>query len=207
MKMRAYIMSLLVFLCAMPGWSSTTVVSFGGPSRAYACPWNLDSGTERTVPTPAGIPARLRDAFDPVSAITVGYNGSGLTDAGNVDVSSLQPNSSYKVSSISTVSGLADVPTGNGGSPVIVSGNGLSIGKTYLSSVASMPTWQVVAGFSTSGATMDFTDSLLSPEGNDAVSSPAVTEGVLNLAVPEFGTVSLCLVGLTALLMRRRVHR
>ncbi|MCC8147355.1 hypothetical protein [Akkermansia sp.] len=54
---------------------------------------------------------------------------------------------------------------------------------------------------------MDFTDSLLSPEGNDAVSSPAVTEGVLNLAVPEFGTVSLCLVGLTALLMRRRVHR
>ncbi|WP_302013969.1 hypothetical protein [uncultured Akkermansia sp.] len=207
MKMRAYVMSHLVFLCAVPGWSSTTVFLFGGPSKAYACPWNLNSGTKGTVPTPAGIPARLRDASDPISAITVGYNGGGLTDAGNIAVSSLQPNGSYKVSSISTVSGLANVPIGNGGSPVIVSGNSLSIGKIYLSSGTSMPTWQVVAGSSTPGATMDFTDSLLSPRGNDTVSSPAVMEGISNLAVPEFGTVSLCLVGLTALLMHRRVHR
>ncbi len=179
MKMRVCVMSLLVFLCAKPGWSSTTVVSLGGSSKAYASPRNLNSGTEGTVPTPAGDPTWLRDTSDTVSVITVRYNGGGL----------------------------ANVPTGNSGSPVTMSGNGLNIGKTYLSSGTSMPSWQFVAGASTPGATMDFTDSLLSPGGNKAVSSPAVTEGVLNLAVPEFGTVSLCLVGLTALLMRRRVHR
>lgn len=283
MKMRLCVMSLLAFLCAAPGWSSTTVVSFGETSNTYQSPWNLQMGSGGTLGTPARTTTQLRDTTNTVSAITVKYNGGGLAgttastntalsalglnnitigaggkslwqqahgtvlddaktargwnqnlvlgvgglvDAGSIAVSGLQANSSYTVSSVFTVSGLANVATWTSGSPVNLTGNGLSIKNAYLSgtngqvvdllhigsgSLATllssgtfMLTWQFTTGASTTSATMDFADSLLSLGGNYAVSAMGVTEGMPNLTVPEPATASLSLLGLAALLMRRR---
>lgn len=283
MKMRLCVMSLLAFLCAAPGWSSTTVVSFGETGNTYQSPWNLQMGSGGTLGTPARTTTQLRDTTNTVSAITVKYNGGGLAgttastntalsalglnnttigsggkslwqqahgtvlddaktargwnqnlvlgvgglvDAGSIAVSGLQANSSYTVSSVFTVSGLANVATWTSGSPVNLTGNGLSIKNAYLSgtngqvvdllhigsgSLATllssgtfMLTWQFTTGASTTSATMDFADSLLSLGGNYAVSAMGVTEGMPNLTVPEPATASLSLLGLAALLMRRR---
>lgn len=276
-------MSLLAFLCAAPGWSKTTVVSFGESSNTYTSPWNLQSGTGGTVLAPALTTSQLRDTGNTVSAITVKYNGGGVggltpstntnlstlgltnttigsggkalwqqahgvalddsktargwneslvlgvgpvVDAGSIVVGGLQANSSYTVSSVFTVSGLANVATWNSGSPVNLTGTNLSIKNaflsgsngqvvdllrigsgslaTLLSSGTFMLTWQFTTGASTTSATMDFADSLLSLGGNYAVSSMAVTDGMPTLTVPEPATASLSLLGLAALLMRRR---
>lgn len=283
MKMRLCVMSLLAFLCAAPGWSKTTVVSFGETSNTYASPWNLQSGTGGTVFTPDRTASQLRDTTNTVSAITVKYNGGGLAgttastntsltalgftnttigaggkslwlqahgvalddtktargwnenlvlevgglvDVGSIAVSGLQANSSYTVSSVFTVSGLVNVGTWNFGSPVNLTGNGLSIKNAYLSgsngqvvdllhigsgSLATllssgtfMLTWQFTTGASTTSASMDFADNLLTLGGNYAVSAMGVTDGMPTLTIPEPATASLSLLGLAALLMRRR---
>ena len=283
MKMRLCVMSLLAFLCAAPGWSNTTVVSFGETSNTYTSPWNLQMGSGGTLGTPARTTTQLKDTTNTVSAITVKYNGGGLAgttastntsltalglnnttigaggkslwlqahgtalddaktargwnqnlvlgvgglvDAGSIAVSGLKANSSYTVSSVFSVSGLANVATWGTNSPVNLTGTGLSIKNAYLSgtngqvvdllhigsgSLATllssgtfMLTWQFTTGASTTSATMDFADSLLSLGGNYAVSAMGVTEGMPNLTVPEPATASLSLLGLAALLMRRR---
>lgn len=285
MKMRLCVMSLLAFLCAAPGWSKTTVVSFGETGNTYSSSWNLQSGTGGTLGTPARSTTQLKDTTDTVSAITVKYNAGGLlgtsyatntvlstlglvnttigaggkslwqqahgvalddaktargwnenlplgagpiVDAGSIDIGGLQANSSYTVSSVFTVSGLANVSTWTSGSPVNLTGNGLNIVNAYLSgsngqvvdllhigsgSLATllssgtfMLTWQFTTGASTTGASMDFADSLLSLGGNYAVSATAVTDGMPALTVPEPATASLGLLGLAALMLRRRTR-
>lgn len=153
----------------------------------------------------------------------------GLVSPGDVNVTGFQANSSYTMSSVFTVSGLANVATWGTNSPVNLTGTGLNVKNIYLAgtngqvvdllhigggSLATllsggtfMLTWQfeTTSSFNpSSSVTMDFSDSLLSLAGNYGVSAVAVRDGMPNLAVPEPATASLSLLGLAALLMRRR---
>lgn len=151
---------------------------------------------------------------------------------GDITVKGFQANSSYTMSSVFTVSGLANVATWGTANPVDLVGNGLNIKNIYLAgtngqvvdllhfsggSLATllsggtfMMTWQfeTTGSFNAAnGVEMEFNNSLLSLGGNYGVSATAVTDGMPTLTVPEPATASLGLLGLAALLMRRRRAR
>lgn len=156
----------------------------------------------------------------------------GLVTPGQINVTGFQANNSYTMSSVFTVSGLANVATWGTNSPVTLTGNGLTVKNIYLAgtngqvvdllhigggSLATllsggtfMLTWQfeTSAGFNpNSDVSMQFADSLLSLGGNYGVSAVAVRDGMPALTVPEPATASLSLLSLAALLMRRRRSR
>ena len=156
----------------------------------------------------------------------------GLVAPGDVSVTGFQANSSYTMSSVFTISGLANVATWGTNSPVNLTGTGINVKNIYLagsngqvvdllhisggslatllSSGTFMLTWQFETNSSfnpSSSVTMDFSDSLLSLAGDYGMSALAVRDGMPSLAVPEPATASLSLFGLAALLMRRRRSR
>ncbi|MCD8061822.1 MAG: PEP-CTERM sorting domain-containing protein [Akkermansiaceae bacterium] len=159
-------------------------------------------------------------------------SSGGVAAPGNVDVTGFQANSSYTMSSVFTISGLANVATWGTNSPVNLTGSGIDVKNVYLagtngqvvdllhigsgslatllSSGTFMLTWQfeTTSSFNPSSSiSMGFSDSLLSVAGNYGVSALALRDGTPDLAVPEPATASLSLLGLAALLMRRRRSR
>ncbi len=120
-----------------------------------------------------------------------------------------QANSSYTMSSVFTISGLANVATWGTNSPVNLTGTGINVKNIYLagsngqvvdllhisggslatllSSGTFMLTWQFETNSSfnpSSSVTMDFSDSLLSLAGDYGMSALAVRDGMPSLAVP-----------------------
>lgn len=153
----------------------------------------------------------------------------GLVTPGQINVTGFQANNSYTMSSVFTVSGLANVATWGTDSPVNLVGTGLTVKNIYLagsngqvvdllhigggslatllSSGTFMLTWQFETGSGfnpNSNVSLEFANSLLSLGGNYGVSALAVRDGMPTLTVPEPATASLSLLGLAALLMRRR---
>ncbi len=154
---------------------------------------------------------------------------SGLVASGDVTVTGFQANSAYTMSSVFSISGLANVATWGTNSPVNLTGTGINVKNIYLagsngqvvdllhigsgslatllSSGTFMLTWQFETSSSfnpSSNVSMEFADSLLSLAGDYGVSALAVRDGMPNLTVPEPATASLSLLGLAALLIRRR---
>lgn len=116
---------------------------------------------------------------------------------GDVSVTGFQANSSYTMSSVFTISGLANVATWGTNSPVNLTGTGINVKNIYLagsngqvvdllhisggslatllSSGTFMLTWQFETNSSfnpSSSVTMDFSDSLLSLAGDYGMVRP-----------------------------------
>lgn len=148
-------------------------------------------------------------------------------NVGHISIGGLTANNSYTVSSVFNVDNLLHISGWGTESPVSLTGTGLNIKHAYLSGAHGntidllhpggvdltallsggtfMMTWQfeTSAAF-TSSVDMQFSDKMRTLGGHYDVSTIAVTEGMPHLIIPEPATASLGLLGVAALLLRRR---
>lgn len=173
--------------------------------------------------------ARIQRGWEERSLLSVG----SIVDPGNISMGGFSANSSYTVSAVFTVSGLANILSIKN-APVTLQGNNFNLSHAYLagsngelidlvqvgnvelagllSKGTFMMTWQLqtTSSFNTSSTiNIDFANSLLGLGGGYGISAMAVTDSTPDLpvppvSVPEPSSALLGAFGFVGLIVRRR---